>query len=1139
MDRSLVNVTSRPLLSLLLRWVRLSCYCLIYPLVAFADVRINEFVASNGSILADEDGDFADWIELRNFGATTVSLEGWWLSDDPDRPFRWLLPRVDLPPGGYLLVWASGKDRAAIGGELHANFAISAEGESLLLTRPDGTLADFVGPVVLARDVSLGRSEIDPEQWLYFTDPTPGSPNGSVGYLGFLTAPVPSVMPGPVEFPLVLNFDHSDAEAVIRLTFDGALPDENSAIITEAIPIDLPESVWSGLAFIPTNPPEAASLGWFGWHAPTEPPERVAVLRARAERNRYNGGEGFAGTWFPQHFFPRSGGLPVVSLITTAEHFFGHERGIHVPGIFYEELGFNEDSPWGDPGANYFQRGPNWERPVHVEFFDGSSGSLFSAGHAGVRIHGGGSRALPQKSLRLYDRQPQIDGGALDYPFFASTGLPGYRALILRNAGQDQAEAFLRDPLSQAIVAHLEFDTQAYQPVVAFLNGEYWGLFNLREYLDEHWLAARYGVDPDALDRLEFGQHLFVQQGGNESFIEILTFLLTHDPTDPASYDWLELRMDMRNHIDWQIAHIFFANYDWPGNNHRMWRVRTNGPDVNLIAPADGRFRWLLFDLDVGLGLSGSQQYNMLTQATANDDQEWPAPELSTRLFRFLLQNERYRNDFILRFADLLNTAFRPQRTEAMLDAFSARIAPEMPNHIARWGYPASVGVWQNSLQRVRTFLRERPAYQWQHIVDFFDLDGTAGVLLDIPVGGSVRVNSVVFGPNQPGVEDYAPGRWHLQYPTGFSIEVEAIPLPGHRFAGWADTRGLESTRSLLVSENLHLVPEFVEDPTTWPILPHRLADVDYSFDHWDDWEPAGNSPPAMRFVQADVRDPALDAQPSGFWTLPYNLSSRSRVVGLNSDGIGFLNTANAQDIEGAGYIMGAIVALDTRGVNAVQVDWSAGTVLANERSYALRLQYRVGGAGAFRDVLDAHGQSVVYVTAVDGHRAALASALLPDDAIREPYVELLWRYYHIAGDTGTRAFLSLNRIDITVVSARLPDELFWIDAEWVDNETVWSPTLGYTYVADFPWIYSSDHRWQFHVGDYGANALLWDSVIGWIFTSAELYPYFGRIGLDGSFQWLFYLEGTREPRMFYVIGHDGVVSELYIRDLHTSNGGK
>ncbi len=304
-------------------------------------------------------------------------------------------------------------------------------------------------------------------------------------------------------------------------------------------------------------------------------------------------------------------------------------------------------------------------------------------------------------------------------------------------------------------------------------------------------------------------------------------------------------------------------------------------------------------------------------------------------------------------------------------------------------------------------------------------------------------------------------------------------------------------------------------DPAAWPILPHRIAEEDYSFGVWEHAEPAGTYPPSMRFVRADSPDPGLDAVPSGFWTLPYNLSSRSRVVGLNAGGVGFLNTANAQDTEGTGYVMGAVLALDTRGADAVRVDWSAGTVLANERSYALRLQYRVGVDGPFRDVLDEDGQPVEYPAGASGHHTVLPSARLPADALGEPYVELLWRYHHTSGDSGPRAFLHLNWIDVAAFSVELPESPFWADAEQVDEETVWSPAFGYMHTGALPWIYTADHGWQLYAGDRGAAALLWDPRLGWFFTSPTIYPFMGVLDSENGYSWIRYVEGTRDPRSF------------------------
>ncbi|MDO8899336.1 MAG: lamin tail domain-containing protein, partial [Bacteroidales bacterium] len=99
-------------------------------------------MSSNATAVADEDGDYSDWIELHNTSNQALSLAGYGLSDDPEQPFRWVFPAKGIQPGGYLLVWASGKNRINTQQPLHTNFSISAAGEPLLLTHPSGERID-------------------------------------------------------------------------------------------------------------------------------------------------------------------------------------------------------------------------------------------------------------------------------------------------------------------------------------------------------------------------------------------------------------------------------------------------------------------------------------------------------------------------------------------------------------------------------------------------------------------------------------------------------------------------------------------------------------------------------------------------------------------------------------------------------------------------------------------------------------------------------------------------------------------------------------------------------------------------------------------------------------------------------------
>ena len=199
----------------------------------------------------------------------------------------------------------------------------------------------------------------------------------------------------------------------------------------------------------------------------------------------------------------------------------------------------------------------------------------------------------------------------------------------------------------------------------------------------------------------------------------------------------------------------------------------------------------------------------------------------------------------------------------------------------------------------------------------------------------------------------------------------------------------------------------------------HVLANGGYSFAEWSSGESAGNYPPHMLFLQSDQNDTALstpllfayripvaDASDPADADYPYAATARTRINGLGANGIAFINTGRSRDLGGA------MLALDTRNVTAASLSWLGGTVLANSRVYAIRLQYRVGTTGDFVDVLDANGQAVEYVrNTSSGHVEQKGPVSLPEAALGQQYVQLLWRYYRVSGDSGARAQLRLDNI--------------------------------------------------------------------------------------------------------------------------------
>ncbi len=220
----------------------------------------------------------------------------------------------------------------------------------------------------------------------------------------------------------------------------------------------------------------------------------------------------------------------------------------------------------------------------------------------------------------------------------------------------------------------------------------------------------------------------------------------------------------------------------------------------------------------------------------------------------------------------------------------------------------------------------------------------------------------------------------------------------------------------------------------------HRLADAAYGFGHWSPDEPAGAYPPHMLFLQGDRDDawlntpldeayhiPAHDAADAGDVGLPYAAGSRTRINGLGADGIAFINTGRGRDLGGA------LLAVDTRDISDANVRWTGGTVLPNSRVYAIRLQYRVGHEGPFRDLKDAEGLPSEYLRhpTEEGHARAMDLVALPADAMGHPHVQLLWRYYRVAGDSGPRAQLRLD--DVLLLGDHAEESVFMPpgDGDW------------------------------------------------------------------------------------------------------------
>jgi len=864
-------------------------------------------MASNNATIADEDGDYPDWIEIYNSGDEPVNLSGFGLSDDYDNPFRWVFPDTTIGAGEFMLVWASNKSRAEPGLELHTNFAIASEGEEVLLTHPGGTRIDELPPTEIPTDISIGRQPDGAGDWVYFDEPTPGAPNTTQSISELLDPPVLSHQPGFYTSSLDLEVTHTDPDVILYFTTDGSEPTNQSEQISGPIFIYDRSGLENTISEIPTNYIRSPSR--FRWRNPAGTINKATVIRVAAFKDGTLPSK-LNGTFFIFDEGADKYDLPVISISTGADNLFDEKKGIYVPGI--NKIAGNELS------GNYFERGYEWEREASFEFFN-ERGEIGISQNIGIRIHGGVSRRYPKKSLRLYARS-EYGQSRFNYSIFLDSDHQEYNRLILRNSGQDFGRSLIMDPVAQSLVRHLDFDTQAYRPAILFLNGEYWGIKNIRERYDRHYLERVYGIDPDNIDLLT--SRNTVKEGDAIHYNQMISFVENHDLSINEHFEHLKTLIDLDNFIDYFASQIYFGNDDWPHNNIDFWRLKVPF-DPNLPKGHDGRWRWLMFDVDRSMEHNTGPSYNIiekLTEKYGENGREWP-----NLLFRNLLDNNGFKNDLINRITDLLNTAFLPHRVSSVIDSLKLPLDNEIEEYIHRWNEPRSKNWWNDYIDDfMHNYAEDRPEHLRQHIKNHWPVGEEVPLTVDVsnPDRGYIQINRTDLLPSTPGISS-EPYPWTGIYFSDIPVTLSVHEYSGFRFSHWVagDEQFFQKQITFTPGEINHITAVF-EERLISEIEPYPVADGLYLFSEWDDDEPADTFPESMGFVFMGDRDPGLDSPVSGLTFGAYNHNSRTRITGLGEDGFSFINTSNPDGNPGypGTRLGGAILVLDTRNVTELRL---------------------------------------------------------------------------------------------------------------------------------------------------------------------------------------------------------------------------
>ncbi len=685
---------------------------------------INEFLASNSTVLADEFGGFDDWVEIYNAEAFSVDIGGMFVTDDLANPTKWQIPNTDpakstIPAGGYLILWFDGEPTQGV---LHVSPKLGSGGEDIGLFASNGTQIDGLTFGPQTANISYGRLPDGGAVLESFSVPTPGAMNTSSPGGTLAEMPTASIGGGFYTTSFSVELTSTTPNASIRYTLDGSDPTDVSTLYT-------------GWLFV----------------------DQTTTLRAKA----YATGFSPSNTATFTYLFENSHTFPVVALSFNDADFFDPVTGIY---------------------PNYLE---DWERPVHVELFE-TDGTKVLSQRADVEIQGTGSAQLPQKSLRV-EALASGGSGFFEYPVFPDQPFDKYERFVMRNSGQDWNVTMFRD----AMVASLSNDLsdvggiiqppklihQAYRPGVVYLNGEYWGIHNLREHMKSEYIEQHFGLKDTEMDLLSNNE---VDDGTDVNWDVLEDFMLNNDFSNNAAMAQFSQMVDLPNFLDYYVFNIIIDNSDWPGNNYRRFRAINNGV-----------WRFMTFDLDFSFGLfnhvpggstwnTGDASANALARSLDDSQVTWPNPQWFTLYFRKAVENDQFRTDYINRTADFLNVLFDPVRVNARISEFENRYQPEIQRHYDRWN--SGWNPHATNVGNLRQFANERPQHMKQHIVDAFpDVTGTANITLQTdPVdAGSIEFSTLnLDADNLP---------WAGEYFTGVDIPVSVIPALGYIFEGWSD----------------------------------------------------------------------------------------------------------------------------------------------------------------------------------------------------------------------------------------------------------------------------------------------------------------------------------------------------------------
>ena len=383
--------------------------------------------------------------------------------------------------------------------------------------------------------------------------------------------------------------------------------------------------------------------------------------------------------------------LPVVNLICHQDDLVGEYNGMMILGQHsWQDEGFYKAFWYRN--ANYNQRGSKWQKNTYFQYFEQNNLKLQT--QIKLQVSGHASRSFPQKSLKI--KANRISGDdKINFAFFGKKGLKKYKSVVLRNSGNDNNKTLFADVLMHQLIDtnFVNVISQKGKAVNVFINGNYWGIYNLRERQNRYYIAKKEHCKEDEVTILEKANGRLKKGDKNlqEQYVNYIDSVFNLKLVNQKVFNQIKEVIDVNSFTDYIIIETFYGNNDWLMNN-TLWYKAGNK-----------KWKWIIVDLDYCLA------YNMDNLQKNYFNKLLSSNSITSKLFKTLIKNKDYKLTFKLRAKELIKTLFNQQRVAPVFNSLKNQYKNDIPYQINRWRGNFTLQQWNKNCQANLDFLLKRP----------------------------------------------------------------------------------------------------------------------------------------------------------------------------------------------------------------------------------------------------------------------------------------------------------------------------------------------------------------------------------------------------------------------------------------------